>query len=237
MNAGGCRTGLMAVLVASLMLVSSLSWASDRGMDILQQQCASCHNLTGPAPATLGDLWQRKGPGLFYAGNKYRQIWLESWLQQPKRIRPAGIFYIDHIRPGAKRDMIDTSTLPEHVKLNAADAKSVAVALSKLKANEKLIKAETHRADMSPGPLGEMMFDKIYGCMACHEIEPGYGGLSGPELYTAGKRLKPEFMLSYIRSPQAWDPKIWMPNKHVPDDNMQKLVNYIIALSEENFDE
>jgi len=229
--------GLMAMMVASLMLSSPLAQAADRGMEILQQQCVSCHALKGPAPSSLAELWQRKGPDLFYAGNKYQQAWLVSWLQNPKRVRPAGMFYIDHIKPGAKRDVIDTSTLSDHIKLNSTDAKAVAATLSNLKANEKLIKAETHRADMSPGPLGEMMFDKIYGCMACHEIEPGYGGLSGPELYTAGKRLKPEFMLSYIRSPQAWDPKIWMPNKHVPDDNMQKLVNYILALSEEDFDE
>ncbi|MDX8405008.1 MAG: hypothetical protein R8K50_02525 [Mariprofundus sp.] len=45
-----------------------------------------------------------------------------------------------------------------------------------------------------------MLFDKVYGCIACHRTEPGYGGISGPEIYTAGKRLKPGFMLSYIRS-------------------------------------
>ncbi|MDQ6982074.1 MAG: hypothetical protein Q9M08_03590 [Mariprofundus sp.] len=204
---------------------------------ILQERCASCHNLKGPASATLAALWQRKGPDMFYAGNKYRSDWVEAWLQNPKRIRPAGMFYMDHIKPGPKRDLVDTSTLKGHLKLNAADAKAVAAALAGLKANSALIKAEKHDASMAPGPLGEMMFDKIYGCMACHQIEPGYGGVSGSEMYTAGKRLTPEFMLSYIRSPQAWDPKIWMPNKHVPKDNMQKLVNYIIDLSKENFDE
>jgi len=211
--------------------------ADANGMDILKERCVSCHNLQGPAPSTLAALWQRKGPDLFYAGNKYRQDWVEAWLQNPQRIRPAGMFYMDHIKPGPKRDMVDKSTLSKHLKLNATDAKAVAVALAGMKANSALIKAEKHDASISPGPLGEMMFDKIYGCMACHQIEPGYGGITGPEIYTAGKRLSPEFMLSYIRSPQAWDAKIWMPNKHVPDANMQKLVNYILDLSKENFDE
>jgi len=207
------------------------------GIAILNQRCVSCHELNGSAPASLAQLWQRKGPDLFYAGNKYNRAWVEAWLQKPKRIRPAGMFYMDHIKPGPKRDLVDESTLHEHMKLNAADAKVVAKALSGMKANSKLIQAEKHDAGMAPGPLGEMMFDKIYGCMACHQIEPGFGGITGPEIYTAGKRLTPEFMLSYIRSPQAWDPKIWMPNKHVPDANMQKLVNYIIELSTVNFDE
>jgi len=228
------------LLMLSLFVIFSVPTpliAAADGAAILQQQCAACHNMTGPASATLPELWQKKGPDLFYAGNKYRSDWVEAWLQKPKRIRPAGMFYMDHIKPGPKRDVVDEATLSGHIKLSAADAKAVTAALVGMKANSALIKAETHDATMSPGPLGEMMFDKIYGCMACHQIEPGYGGVTGPEMYTAGKRLTPEFMLSYIRSPQAWDPKIWMPNKHLPDANMQKLVNYMIKLSKENFDE
>jgi len=202
------------------------------GIELLEKHaCASCHTLTGPAPTTLAQLWQRKGPDLFYAGNKYRQEWLEQWLQQPKRIRPTGMFYMKHIKPGPKRNMVDESTLKEHIKLNHSDAKAIAATLTSMKPYAGLIQAEKHNASISPGPLGEMMFDKIYGCMACHQIEPGFGGMSGPEVYTAGKRLRPEFMLSYIRSPQAWDPKIWMPNAHLPDNNKQKLVNYMIKLS------
>jgi len=228
---------LMIALFAGLLSTTLVAHASEKGAEILQQQCVSCHSLKAPVAGTLAALWQRKGPDLFYAGDKYNQVWIEAWLQQPKRIRPAGMFYIDHIKPGPKRDMVDKSTLTDHLKLSAADAKAVAAVLVTMKANSALIKAEKHDASIAPGPLGEMLFDKIYGCMACHQIEPGYGGVSGPEMYTAGKRLTPEFMLSYIRSPQAWDPKIWMPNKHVPDANAQKLVNYLIDLSKENFDE
>jgi len=226
---------LLLVFTVLVTPAKNRAYASD-GMSILKAQCASCHDMQGPAPATLAALWQRKGPDLFYAGNKYRQAWVERWLQSPKRIRPSGMFYRDHIRPGEKRDVVDVATLNEHIRLNADDAKSVAVALATMKANSSLVSAEKHDPNLSPGPLGEMLFDKIYGCMACHQIEPGFGGLSGPEVYTAGKRLKPEFMLSYIRSPQAWDPKIWMPNKHVPDMNMQKIVNYIMDLSKEDWD-
>lgn len=78
--------------------------------------------------------------------------------------------------------------------------------------------------------MGKMVFDKFLGCIACHRISPNYGGLSGPELYTAGERLQPAFMASYIRSPQAWDPKIWMPNKHVNDARIQQLVHYLEAM-------
>jgi len=83
---------------------------------------------------------------------------------------------------------------------------------------------------------GEVLIDKVYGCLSCHYVEPGYGGYTGSELYTAGKRLQPEFMLSYIKRPKNWDPKIWMPNGHVKPDDLNRIVNYLILLSKEDFD-
>lgn len=213
--------------------LTQAAWA-DSGMDILKNQCSSCHNLTGPAPRTLKELWARKGPDLFYAGNKYRKEWLVQWLQKPTGIRPAGEFYEDHIKPGPKRDVVDPSTLKPHMALSAADAQAVADTLMTLKPESELIAKEKIEEGTISKSMGEMAFDKFQGCIACHRIEPDYGGLSGPELYTAGKRLQPEFIASYIRSPQAWDPKIWMPNKHVSDGNIQKLVHYLEVLSKED---
>ncbi len=225
----------MNKLLIALSLTCGLAQASwaDGGMDILKSQCSSCHNLTGPAPQTLKEIWARKGPDLFYAGNRYRKEWLIQWLQNPTQIRPAGEFYEDHIKPGPKRDVVDPSTLKPHVALSKADAEAVADTLMTLKPKSDLIAKEKIDDGTVSLSMGEMAFDKFLGCMACHRIEPDYGGLSGPELYTAGKRLQPEYMASYIRSPQAWDPKIWMPNKHVSDGNIQKLVHYLEALSKE----
>ncbi len=207
--------------------------AADEGSAILTQRCAGCHNLTGPAPHTLKALWARKGPDFFYAGNKYRAEWLRAWLQKPTRIRPAGEFYADHVRSGEKGDEIDPTTLEPHLALPATDADAVAQALMRLKPHDELIAAERIEPGSISKSMGEMAFDKFLGCMACHEIEPGYGGASGPELYTAALRLQPEFIASYIRSPQAWDPKIWMPNKRVSDPNIQKLVHYLAELAKE----
>ncbi len=212
-------------------LFSSATFASD-GNAILNKDCVSCHNLKGPAPQTLKELWARKGPDLFYAGNKYREEWLVSWLQKPQRIRPAGEFYRQHIKRGEKRDEVDESTLKDHVALSKDDATAVAATLMQLKPKSDLIAKEKIEPGTISSFMGEMVFDKFLGCMACHRYEPDEGGLSGPELYTAAKRLQPEYIASYIRSPQAWDPKIWMPNKHVSDANIQKLVHFFDVLGE-----
>jgi mono/diheme cytochrome c family protein len=226
----------MKASLLSLLLVAGLAWGAEDGNAILAQRCAGCHDLKGPAPQTLKALWARKGPDLFYAGNKYRQDWLVSWLQKPQRIRPAGAFYGDHIKRGAKNDEIDAASLSDHVALDKDDATAVASALMRLAPNGALLEAEKLEPGSISKTMGEMAFDKFLGCLACHQIEPGYGGLSGPELYTAARRLQPQFIASYVRNPQAWDPKIWMPNKHVTDANILKLVRYIEVLGKEDAD-
>lgn len=225
----------MMRLAIALMLgmAATSALAADPGTALLSERCATCHDLSGPAAATLSDLRARKGPDLFYAGNKYRADWLVSWLQAPSRIRPAGAFYLDHIKPGTKHDEIDGATLEPHLALNADDAAAAAEALMGLKANSALLAAEPFVP--GPSPMGEMSFDKFYGCIACHEIEPGYGGQSGPEVYTAGRRLSAEFMVSLIRNPQAWNPRGLMPNKHVPEPNVPKLVNFLLELAKEDW--
>ncbi len=201
---------------------------------MLQRDCASCHNITGPVAQTLKKAFAKKGPDLSYAGNKYRQEWLVSWLQKPTRIRPAGMYYGDHIKPGAKSDEIDPATLKDHIAISNADAAAVAAELMKLKPHDDLIAKEKIEPGSIDKQMGEMNFDKFWGCMACHLIEPEYGGMSGPELYTVAKRLQPEFIASFIRNPQAWEPKTWMPNKGASSGSIQKFVQYFEVLGKES---
>ena len=216
-----------------LIVLLGFSGAGFAAEGMLQKECAACHNISGPVAQTLKQAFAKKGPDLSYAGNKYRQEWLVSWLQKPERIRPAGMYYGDHLEAEAKGDEIDTATLKDHVALSKADATKVAAELMQLKSHDDLIAREKIEPGTISKQMGEMAFDKFLGCMACHLIEREYGGLSGPELYTAAKRLQPVFIASFIRSPQAWEPKSWMPNKHVSDGNIQKIVNYLQVLSKE----
>lgn len=219
------------IIFAALFGLSCSALADD---GVVIRGCVSCHNLTGPVAQTLKEAFAKKGPDLSYAGNKYRQEWLVSWLQKPQRIRPAGMYYGDHIKSGVKGDEIDAATLKDHMALSSSDAISVAAELMKLKPHDDLIAKEKIEPGTITRQAGEMNFDKFWGCMACHQIEPEYGGLSGPELYTAGRRLQPEFMASFIRNPQAWESKTWMPNKEVSEGGLLKMVRYLEVLSKES---
>jgi len=225
---------MLKILGAFVLSVGVLAnTAAADGAATLKNECASCHNLGGPAPATLQQLCDRKGPDLFYAGNKYKEAWLVQWLQKPTRIRPAGMFYANHVKPGAKTDEVDAATLVPHPALAELDAKAVAAELMKLTARSDLIKKGDYQTGSIALSMGEMLFDKFRGCLACHEIEAGYGGLSGPEVYTAAQRLQEDWLVSFLRNPQAWDPKTVMPNKHLSDTDVQKLVHYLRALNAE----
>jgi len=233
---------LLAVAISPV-----LASAGESGTEILNQRCAECHNLTGPAPQTIRDLWKRDAPDLFYAGNKFRREWLVAWLQKPERLRPAGVNYLRTInstpkhqdaKDAKKFDVLWGAVLKplRHDILTGAEAEVVADALMQLRANEDQVSGMM--LDVSKKVTleqGEVLIDKVYGCQSCHQIEPGFGGYTGPELYTAGKRLQTEFMLSYIKRPRNWDPKIWMPNGNVKPEDLQKIVNYLVLLAKEDF--
>lgn len=228
------KNAIIAVALMSSLLVSQAAMAGEEGDAVIKKNnCASCHNLTGPSPSTVKGVWERQGPDLFYAGNKYKQEWLEAWLQKPTTIRPAGMYYGNNIKPGPKRDVVDESKIKPHPVLSKKDAYEVSESLMHLKAKSELIKLGDFDKRTISTMMGEMAFDKFTGCMACHQIEPGYGGLSGPEVYTAGNRLQDDYMMSFIRNPQAWDPKSMMPNKHISEENIQKIVAYLKALAAE----
>jgi mono/diheme cytochrome c family protein len=203
------------------------------GEQTVRQQCVQCHDIEGPAPSALEALWTRKGPDLFYAGNKYKREWLESWLQEPARIRPAGMFFANHVEHDGTRDALKVDSLPDHPALDVGTAASVADFLMTLKANTHLIKEGEYRPGTIALSMGELLFDRFRGCLGCHEIEPGYGGLSGPEVYTAAARLQEDYLISFIRDPQAWDPVSIMPARKLSDNDLQRLVHYLRALNEE----
>jgi len=226
-----CLAGVAFTLV---LLGTSPAFAGDyvaQGKAVLAERCTSCHSLTGPAPSTVAAIQARKGPDLFYAGNKFQEAWLADWLQAPTRIRPAGVFYADVLKVTDKWDVVDEAKLPTHPALSKNAAEAVAAALMTYRAKSTLIEAVTLVPERVNLMMGDMLFDKFKGCIACHMSEPDYGGFSGPELFTAAKRLQPEYVYSYMQNPQAWDPKVWMPNPTLKAKDLNKLVHYMTLIS------
>lgn len=213
----------------SLLTYGTTGQAAD-GQEILQAQCASCHALTKPSEFSLQRLWDRKGPDLYYAGRKFNKAWLLQWLQTPTRIRPAGEAYFKHIKAGPERDLVDEATLATHLQLAKPDADAVMEALLALTGPPELVDKGAFKNEPVNLTVGGMFFTKLRGCAACHMGKPGEGGVSGPELYSAAQRLQPDYIYSYIKDPQRFDPYIWMPKLGLAEQDLQRLTGYLVQL-------
>lgn len=220
--------GLLAGLALCLPLAAFAS------AELVETQCAGCHALTRPDYDALDitERAERKGPPLYYAGNKYREEWLVEWLQRPERIWPGGVFAPAHAISTPEGDVIDAASLPEHPKLSAADAESAAGYLMTLRPFDELIAAQAYEPGTIALRIGQMNFSKFKGCDSCHRDAPDYGGVSGPELYSAWERLQPGFVAAYISDPVAFDPHTMMPKAGLPPEEVKKLADYLKALSE-----
>lgn len=211
------RYPLIPTVVAAGLLVLPAAQRMAHAVDaeaVLASECASCHDLTGPAPTTIEGLVNRKAPDLFYAGSKFRREWLITWLQEPTRIRPAGMMFLNHIVSQDGKDRIDEETIkPCAARLDAQSAAAVADHLMTLTDDTMKtgIVDPTKTFRMSKARL---LFTKQLPCGGCHQIRFGKritGGVSGPLLTEAGHRLNPDWIYARIENPQHWDPKTWMP--------------------------
>jgi len=198
----------------------------------LNAQCGSCHALEKPAAPSVQRLWDRRGPDLWYAGDKFNRDWLVGWLQHPTPIRPGGVFWRKLAKPGDPRDTIDTSALPAHPAVDAERAGAVADALLKLK-GDGLVTAGAFNATGANLQMGQLAFTKLRGCSSCHQDKPGSGGLSGPSLADAGHRLQADYVLAYTKDPQKFDRFVWMPRSALSDQDLQRLTAYITSLGKE----
>lgn len=219
-----------SLLSLTLSLIWSVGTVAAAEIPPEVNDCTACHQLEQDAQAP-----SKLAPPLFYAGNKFRKPWLEQWLQAPGRIRPAGGYYADHVLVVDGVETVDKDSLPAHIALSESTAQTVADWLMTLRPYDDLIEAESDYTPGSVSPrLGAMDFVKFKGCGGCHRDTPEYGGLSGPELYTAWQRLQPGFIVSYIRDPQAWYPHSAMPNRNLNPEQIHKLANYLKTLTAED---
>jgi mono/diheme cytochrome c family protein len=226
----------LKILIGALAGFTTLGLAAGgtaQAADLLSQQCVACHAVSKPDKASLERLWERKGPDLYYAGSKFNRAWLVNWLQNPTTIRAGGVMFAKAVKGSADKavDTIDAAQVPAHPKLSAADAATAADLLMALK-GDGLVTAGAYKNE-PPGAMASMLFSKLRGCTSCHTAKPGGAPTSGPELYTAGDRLQPDYVYAYINNPQKFDAHVWMPTLGLNDGDVQKLTGYISTLKSE----
>ena len=204
------------------------------GKAIVLDRCVSCHDISGPAPATLDDLQRREAPDLFYAGSKFRREWMIGWLQDPTPIRGSGVFYLNHIAVNEGKDLVAVNSIqPCQAKLSPAESVAVTDYLLTLK-DPQLESGVVDTQQRFRKHKALRLFRKQLPCIGCHQIKVGkrvVGGVSGPSLTDAGRRLNPDWVYARIEDPQYWDPKTWMPVLPMSPKKRTLLASYISTMT------
>lgn len=229
---------LVRLLFAAIGGIAALAAGPERavaldGKAIVAEKCVSCHNMTGPAPATFEGVLKREAPDLFYAGSKFNRPWLVEWLQNPTIIRRAGVMFLNHIVTEDGKDRIrEDGVEPCAAKLSPEEAEAVAGYLATLK-DPAMKTGLIDPAKTFSKHKAYRMFTKQMPCVGCHTIKFGkrkMGGISGADLTDAGRRLNPDWVYARIENPQYWDAKTWMPKIPMSHEKRELLTLFILSV-------
>lgn len=221
---GGARgTALSLIATAVFFMVASTSHAdAGKGKATFNaKNCGgACHQTAGPASEkTFADQLKKTGPELWYAGSKLKKEFVLKWLQDPKPIRPLAY------------NSLTAKNKGDHPKLSAGDAADVTDYLMTLKSGDVSAGA------IKPGKniQGKVLFEKKQACQACHQIEKRKkvaGGLVGPSLVDAGKRLQGDWIYAYFLKPKVFKPVKRMPvyTGIMSEPDMKNLAEYVSNL-------
>ncbi|HBO84560.1 MAG: hypothetical protein A2073_02380 [Deltaproteobacteria bacterium GWC2_42_11] len=182
------------------------------------KKCGDCHQTEGTATEkTFADKLKKKGPDLWFAGSKFKKEWLAEWMQNPNPIRPLEYNSIEKTNPGNH---------PKLAKKESEDATEYLMTLKSKDVQEGVIQEGASNIQ------GKLAFEKKVSCFACHKypkLGKPIGGLTGPSLADASKRLKGDWVYAYLKNP-----KVLIPVKRMPvyegilnDGEMKGIAQYI----------
>ena len=203
------------------MLGALLFAAALNGKALFEARCASCHALA-PQKDPIA-LAAAPAPSLAYAGSKFRHEWLAAWLAAPAPLRPAGYPSFRYAVSTPDGDVVDESAIPAHPAAAAAEAEALAGFIGTLQQPP----AAPPYAD-SPG-RGELQFTKLFPCGGCHRTSATRGGASAPELFSATKRLRDDWMAAFVSDPSAWTASL-MPRFALKPEQLSSLLEFIRTL-------
>ncbi len=174
-------------------------------------ECASCHgaNRKIEAPGIP--------PTLEYAGSKMQRGWLVDYLGHPHRMR-----WVDEKRRPLLR-------MP-NFELTADEAADLAAWLSarmdttRFSANA----LEEYPLTMEAAQEGRGLVGQ-YACKGCHKID-GTGNDVGPPLDGVGDRLRPEYLVAFLKDPKGIIPGTPMKDFGLWEEEVQQLAAYLMTL-------
>ena len=190
---------------------------------IEEKNCASCHRLSQEENI-------KKGPDLFYAGNKFQIHWLEKYLQNPVTLRKAGAIH----NPGFLKGQYAN----KHPLLLNEEAKKVAQELMGMTLLDLSVEKFQNPLTKAQKAKTKYEFERTFSCISCHQsfnlAGKIRGGISGPSLVNAGNRLQANWVANWLKNPKIFSEKSRMPIYKMDNETRSRFTQFIMTLKSEN---
>lgn len=187
--------------------------------------CVGCHRLEGIERPTM------LGSDLTNIGAKVSPEWIYKWLKEPRTIT-------DSSGNTVVNGYQTHSRMPQF-QLDEKELRSLCAFLSSL----RTAPVEPYKFDLqvlaalenSPDVVeqGEARFREMF-CTTCHPVAVTragetklIGGEIGPELTKVGSKVNPDWLVAWLRNPQAYLPKSQMPRYEWSDRDLYVVTRYI----------
>jgi len=191
--------------------------------EISNKECRSCHRFS------LNEKYSKKGPDLFYAGNKYYQIWLENFLQSPAIIRE--VVYSSQSGLLRKTQKVNRP----HIFLTKDESKRVSSFLMTLQIpGLELGKVDKKKLSKGERSQGKILFERNFGCISCHRalnlVGKIRGGVSGASMVNSGLRLNPDWVFNWLKNPKKFFSESGMPLYDLNEETAVLITKYILSI-------
>lgn len=188
--------------------------------------CIGCHRLQDiDRPAMLA-------PDLSSVGTKVTREWIYKWLKDPRTVIDAD--------GNVKVDGVDTDPRMPKFQLSDEELRGLSAYLSVQRAkplgayrfNPRVVAVVAKAGDAAD--QGKIRFDQMF-CVTCHALSVDRGGETtliggdiGPELTKVGSKVKPEWLLAWLRDPQGYLQHTRMPQFTWSDKDLYEVTQYIL---------
>jgi mono/diheme cytochrome c family protein len=209
---------------------SSIAEDVDKGKKLVKDLgCTGCHEIeklpSGYNAPDLDAAGDKRVDELAFGNRKNMKKTLKDWMLV--KVTDPGRFATDRI-----------VTMMPYYDFNEGQAGALVTYLLSLRKDSVPPEYKMKGGNINkPWTDGRDLIEK-YNCRGCHMIEHR-GGTIGPDLTMEGKKSRPEWLFSFLKSPYKIRPlpmlKAGMPNFHLSDSEVTTLIAYLSFISEEPY--
>jgi mono/diheme cytochrome c family protein len=190
---------------------------------ITKFNCIGCHQLQDIDRPTM------LGPDLTNVGTKVSREWIYKWLKDPRTVTDAD--------GNVKVDGVDLEPRMPKFQLSDIELRALSAYLSVQRVKKiepsKIAVAIAKTGDAAD--RGQTRYNQIF-CVTCHAIAVERGGETkliggdiGPELTKVGSKVRPEWLVAWLRDPQGYIEHTKMPRYQWSDKDLYDVTQYILT--------